>query len=366
MADLPRRPRVPDSGRPSVRVASDPRETRQTHDPRSVTLFYSRVYWAEAPDFDTFRKTYWIERRLAAGAGAARNFIRLEKPDGLDAVELEAVHTPAYLAAVETGEPRALAASNGLEWTHGLFAAAACSSKGLARAAVRALQQGGVAGSLSAGLHHARADRGAGFCTFNGLALAARAALGARAASVLILDVDAHFGGGTWSIVSAWDRVWHADVSVSDCDRYDPNGHPRAVVERVTSGALYLDVVRCVLDGLSATTFDLLIYSAGMDPFEGCAVGGLHGITTTELDLREQLVFDWARAYAIPVAFALAGGYTGPTLSRDDLVNLHLLTMDAANPERPALARNAGGRHVSDSNAPEPAPGNTQGPRGHP
>ena len=359
MADSPRRPRVPESSGSSVAVTSGPGEISRSLGPRSVTLFYSPVYWAEAPDFDTFRKTYWIERRLAAGAGQARGFIRLEEPDDLHDVELEAVHTPAYLAAVETGEPRALAASNGLEWTPGLYAAAACSSQGLARAAVRALQQGGVAGSLSAGLHHARANRGAGFCTFNGLALAARAALEAGAASVLILDLDAHFGGGTWSIVSAWDRVWHADVSVSDFDRYDPNGHPRAIVDRVTSGALYLDVIRRVLDGLSATTFDLLIYNAGMDPFEGCAVGGLHGITRTELDLREQVVFDWARAYGIPVAFALAGGYTGPTLSRDDLVNLHLLTMDAANPARPALAPDAGRRHVSDSNAPEPASRNT-------
>ena len=29
-----------------------------------------------------------------------------------------------------------------------------------------------VAGSLSSGLHHARADRGNGFCTFNGLVVA--------------------------------------------------------------------------------------------------------------------------------------------------------------------------------------------------
>jgi acetoin utilization deacetylase AcuC-like enzyme len=337
MADLPRRPHVPESGRPSVPVASDPGETRQTHDPQSVTLFYSPVYWAEAPDFDTFRKTHWIERRLAAGAGQARDFIRLEEPDDLHDVELEAVHMAAYLAAIETGEPRALAASNGLEWTPALYAAAACSSQGLAQAAVRALLRGGVAGSLSAGLHHARAGRGVGFCTFNGLALAGRAALEAGAASVLILDLDAHFGGGTWSIVSAWDGVWHADVSVADFDTYDPAGHPRSMLERVRSSTEYLDVIQRVLDGLSSTTFDLVIYNAGMDPFERCAVGGLFGITKTMLDLREQLVFDWARAQAIPVAFALAGGYTGPAVSRDELVDLHLLTIDASNPARPAL-----------------------------
>jgi len=50
-------------------------------------------------------------------------------------------------------------------------------------------------GSLSSGLHHARRTHGAGFCTFNGLALAALTALEvltAGAQRVLILNLDAH------------------------------------------------------------------------------------------------------------------------------------------------------------------------------
>jgi hypothetical protein len=182
-----------------------------------------------------------------------------------------------------------------------------------------------------------RADRGAGFCTFNGLALAAHAAREARAGAVLILDLDAHFGGGTFSIVSRWKHVWHADVSVSSVDEYDPQGHPRATVKFVRDGATYLDVVRRVLDRLSGTSFDLLIYNAGMDPFERCDVGGLLGITKEVLDQREQLVFDWARDRRLPVAFVLAGGYTGARVSRADLVQLHMLTINAANPGRPRL-----------------------------
>ena len=320
-------------------MATSPPRRPRSGTKRPVTLFYSPAYWAEAPDFDTFRKPV-LDR--AATHGGSRHDPRLRavrtarggparRPARCGA------HGGHISSAVDTGTPEALAASNGLPWTPGLYAAAECSSQGIAQAAVRALQTGGPTGSLSAGLHHARADRGAGFCTFNGLALAAQAAIVAGAKSILILDLDAHFGGGTWSIVSGWTQVWHADVSVSAFDGYDPTGHPRSIVELVTSGADYLDTIRRVLDRLSTTTFDLVIYNAGMDPFERCDVGGLRGITMATLDLREQLVFDWARARAIPVAFALAGGYTGPTLSRDDLVNLHLLTIDAANPRRRAL-----------------------------
>ena len=57
------------------------------------------------------------------------------------------------------------------------------------------------AGALSSGLHHASTERGNGFCTFNGLALAARALMDGGANHVLILDLDAHCEGGTYEIV---------------------------------------------------------------------------------------------------------------------------------------------------------------------
>jgi acetoin utilization deacetylase AcuC-like enzyme len=45
------------------------------------------------------------------------------------------------------------------------------------------------------------------------------------------------------------------------------------------------------------------------------------------------MVFDWAAAHGIPVAFVLAGGYSGRELSRSELVDLHMLTIvEAARP----------------------------------
>lgn len=54
--------------------------------------------------------------------------------------------------------------------------------------------------------------------------------------------------------------------------------------------------------------FDLVLYNAGMDPYEGCAVGGLDGIT----------------------AEILAGGYIGERLDAETLVDLHRSTIAAA------------------------------------
>ena len=76
--------------------------------------------------------------------------------------------------------------------------------------------------------------------------------------------------------------------------------------------------------------FDLCLYNAGMDPFEGCLTGGMRGITQEVLVKRERMVFSWCRDRGMPVAFVLAGGYVGPDLDEDGLVQLHRLTLSFA------------------------------------
>ncbi len=94
----------------------------------------------------------------------------------------------------------------------------------------------------------------------------------------------------------------------------------------------YLPTVAARLAELPARApaFDLCLYNAGMDPHEGCPIGGLPGITTEILAGRERLVFAWCRRQRLPVAFVLAGGYTGPALDERGLVALHSLTLAAA------------------------------------
>jgi acetoin utilization deacetylase AcuC-like enzyme len=203
-------------------------------------------------------------------------------------------------------------------------------SNGGAVAAGLAALESGMAGSLSSGLHHARRDRGAGFCTFNGLAIAAGEALAAGAASVLILDLDAHCGGGTASLIAREPRIWQVDVSVCDFDRYE--SAERARLRIVRNGDEYLAAIDRSLEEIrrQGPRFDLCLYNAGMDPFEGCDTGGLPGITREVLADREQMVFDWCRERQLPIAFVLAGGYVGARLDERGLVDLHRLTLSAA------------------------------------
>jgi len=204
------------------------------------------------------------------------------------------------------------------------------SNGGAVAAALAALQSRDSAGSLSSGLHHARHDRGSGFCTFNGLVLAANAALEAGAGSVLILDLDAHCGGGTHSLIKDNPRIWQVDVSVDGFDSYTPSD--RTTLTLVHSADDYLPAIDRELRALERTApgFDLCIYNAGMDPYEGSGIGGLSGIKPKILAQREMMVFEWALVRRIPVAFVLAGGYVGKNLSQQELVLLHRFTIEAS------------------------------------
>src|SRR5919108_5506100 len=176
--------------RPARRRAGSAHGPAQ-HQLRMLTVFYSSEYVGSAYAFATTRKAAWVADSLTA---APIRGIELVTPRPLTREQLIRVHDPDYVRAVETGVPRFLAESQGFDWDPGLWRMVLSSNGGAVAAALAALEHK-RAGSLSSGLHHARHHTGAGFCTFNGLVLAASEALSAGAQHVLIIDFDAHCGG---------------------------------------------------------------------------------------------------------------------------------------------------------------------------
>lgn len=291
-----------------------------------VRVFYSATYVGSGYAFDTTRKARWIADSLAESPIPG---IELVEPVPLTRECVAAVHDPEYVRAVETGNPRRLAESQGFQWDAGLWPMVLASNGGAVAAAHAALELG-VAGSLSSGLHHARYGNGAGFCTFNGLVIASRAALAAGARSVLILDLDAHCGGGTASLIAAEPRIRQLDVSVCTYDSYPESEQAKSTV--VTAASEYLPTLGRMLGKADRQgAYDLCLYNAGMDPSEDCSTGGLAGITREILAERERVVFEWCGKRRLPIAFVLAGGYIGPRLDMRGLVALHRLTLSASS-----------------------------------
>ena len=290
-----------------------------------VTVYYDPSYTAAGFAFPTTRKARWVAASLLTTPIPG---IRLEPPPPLTEEDLLTAHDGAYVRAVRTGEPQSLAQSQELNWDPNLWPMVLASNGGAVAAALRALRDG-VAGSLSSGLHHARRVRGCGYCTFNGLALAAERALAAGAGDVLILDLDAHCGGGTYGIIADNPHIWQVDVSVDRFDLYEPGA--RTTLDIVADAANYLPTIANRLSEARGRWFGLCIYNAGMDPHEDGPEGALAGITDRHLQAREELVFDWCRERGLPVAFVLAGGYLRPPrMDQTRLVELHRLTLTTA------------------------------------
>ena len=291
-----------------------------------VYVYYSPAYVGSGYAFDTTRKAQWIAESLAQ---RSIDGVMIVEPPPLTRDQVTGIHDAEYVRAIETGSPRDLADSQGFTWDAGLWPMVLASNGGVVAAARFALERG-VAGSLSSGLHHARYCKGLGFCTFNGLVIAACEALAAGAKTVLILDLDAHCGGGTASLIAKNERLWQIDVSVSPYDSYQ--AADRRWLNVVEDADDYIPTIEQRLGEADRRSldFDLCLYNAGMDPFEDCSIGGKAGITRDVLAERERLVFAWCQRRKLPVAFVIAGGYVSRRLDQRALVDLHRLTLISA------------------------------------
>ena len=250
--------------------------------------------------------------------------IEIAPPDPVGEADLLRVHTPAYIEAVRTGEPRELAESQKFPWSPQLYPSVCLTNGGVLAAAREALRSGSAA-ALASGFHHACADHGEGFCTFNGLVVALEAlrheGLIERAA---VLDLDLHYGNGT--ALLAVDRPWLRALSIYGNDywnntphrdvrmRHHEDGPNHRSVPLIPSGggdrAVLLEALEENLDWLlDEGRPDLLLYQAGADPLRDDPYSPLD-LSHGDLMERDRVVFEFAKNKNLPVAWVLAGGYS--------------------------------------------------------
>lgn len=289
-----------------------------------MKIYYNDNYTASDYAFDTTRKSRAIAQSLDTHPvdtvtidDPANCYVEAEKA-------LRVLHSRSYVDAVKNGTPTSLAQSQGFTWDEKIYQMAVSHSAGLVAATKHVLEHGGTSGSLSSGLHHAAYTSGKGFCTFNGLAAAAKYAQDAGAERTLILDFDAHAGGGTWDIMEQYlPSATQVDVTCSAYDTYKPDGDSSIwfighddYLSAIDSALLYASK--------KLDKFDLIIYNAGMDPIN-C------GVSESKIQRREQKVREFIAD--TPAVFALAGGYTWGNKTMDDVVDWHRITIEtwAAN-----------------------------------
>ncbi len=195
--------------------------------------------------------------------------------------------------------------------------------------------------------HHAEADRAMGFCLFNNVAVAARAAQAAGAArKILIVDWDLHHGNGT-------QRTFWEDPSVLYFSTHQFPFYPgTGAIDEIGGGpglgftvnvawpggmgdAEYLAAFdRVLLPIARSFAPDLTLVSAGFDAADGDPLGsmrlspeGFGAMTSRLLSLSEGRV-----------VLALEGGYNLDAISRSAAACLRVLLGEeplAASPSEP-------------------------------
>jgi acetoin utilization deacetylase AcuC-like enzyme len=186
--------------------------------------------------------------------------------------------------------------------------------------AARLALQHGIACNTAGGSHHARHLQGAGFCTFNDVAVAALALLAEEPdMRILVVDLDVHQGDGTADILRDEPRVFtfsmHGERNyptrkiASDLDIALPDR---------TGDDAYLETLLETLPRLSSiATWDLVFFNAGVDPHADDRLGRL-SLSDEGLRRRDLAVIRHFREQSAPVCGVIGGGYSRdvPALAR--------------------------------------------------
>lgn len=225
--------------------------------------------------------------------------------------ELLRVHTEQFVDAFLAGGLDAEhVARIGFPWSEELVERTLRSCGGTIAAARAALHDGASA-QLAGGTHHARADRGAGYCVFNDCAIAARIVQAEGGIErVLIVDTDVHQGDGTAAVFAGDDRVFtfsiHGEQNFpaakahSDLDIALPSRTGDDVYLRHLHEGLAIAFARC--------RPQFVFWISGADPFHGDRFGRL-ALTKSGLRERDELVVAAIRTHAVPSVTTMGGGY---------------------------------------------------------
>ena len=256
-----------------------------------MRAFYSDHFVLPLPEGHKFPMTKYArlrERVIAEGIVPPE---RLTEAPPASWDDLRLVHTADYVEAVAAGTlPSDVQRRIGFPWSPGMGERSR-RSVGATIAAARAALADGLGVNLAGGTHHAFADRGEGYCVFNDVAVGARVLQRDHGISrIAIVDCDVHLDDG-----------------IGDAEYL----------------SLLAEHVHAVLEHHAP---DFVFYLAGADPYEGDRLGRLR-LTIEGLRTRDELVLGRCRAFDLPVAISMSGGYA---LDIEAIVTIHANTIAVA------------------------------------
>jgi len=250
---------------------------------------------------------------------------QIHVPPAATVAQLCLVHHESYVNKVLSGqlneqEIRRL----GFPWSTQLMERAKRSVGGTLAAAHSALEDG-ISGNLAGGTHHAHADFGSGYCTFNDVAVSILyLQQKQKIKRALVIDLDVHQGDGTAVIFENDPTVFtfsmHGEHNFpfrkaqSDLDVSLSNG---------VADSVYLDRLNQFLPQvIEQAKPEIVFYLAGADPLHSDRLGKLN-LSLQGLKDRDRRVISTCFSEKIPIVCVLSGGYAVPL---EDTIQAHCNT----------------------------------------
>jgi len=250
-------------------------------------------------------------------------------PPAATVQQLTLAHDPDYINRVFLGQLSDIELKRiGFPWTEKMVERSRRSS-GATLAAARTALTERISVNLAGGTHHAMRSAGEGFCVFNDAAVTILTLRDeGLIRNALVVDCDVHQGNGTAEILGNDPHCF--TFSIHGEKNFPLRKHPSSLdidlPDGTTDGHYLTELQRGLQQCITSGHYDLMIYLAGADPFEGDRLGRLK-LTKPGLIERDRAVLQFAQTHAIPVAVAMAGGYAQNV---HDIVDIHAATVATA------------------------------------
>jgi acetoin utilization deacetylase AcuC-like enzyme len=232
--------------------------------------------------------------------------LEIIKPDPVSIDQLSLVHDREFVEGVLSCQLK-----NGF-WNRDRDVARSLpyTSGSMLSAAREAVRNGRVAVAPCSGFHHAGWNIAHGYCTFNGLMVAASVLKSENSVDTVgIIDFDLHYGDGTDDIIDRLGIDWVKHFSAGE------------VFSHAWQAEEFLNSIPKIVNQMAGC--DLVLYQAGADPHIEDPMGGW--LTTDQMKMRDRIIFEILDKLKVPVAWNLAGGYQTPLRK---VLDIHDNTME--------------------------------------
>lgn len=285
---------------------------------KKLNVFYSNLM-VNTTDMDRSTSKSPLKPKLvyeAISKGRYKDYIEEHVVVPLEKEEFYIAHAERYVDAFFKGE-NPLATTNMIPWSENLANSVRYTNGSLCSAIDFAVNNpGSFSLSPTSGFHHAKPERGMGFCTFSGQIIASLKAYKQYGARGAYFDLDGHYGN------SIGDSLYFIP-EVMDAIKYNinPKGKDEQYLKSLKKS------INVVVEEIKRGKLDYVVWCHGADSHEDDDFVTNEAIVNTECWLEaSKMFFDTIadlhkNGFTIPVVSCLFGGYRNNNY--DFVIDLH-------------------------------------------